>query len=172
MIGHDHFGPSVVVPLSPQLADGRLRIEECVGRDSAEATNEFRLENFKLSRPISATGRQFIRLRIAILRGAALDRIQDVDILSAQCHRPDDLVEQLAGSTYKRLSLSVLVGARSLAEKDDTWLFVAYAKDGLGPIGNQLRAGSALLHLLIELRQQLLTFLKWMGRKFGQRGQI
>ncbi len=83
----------------------------------------------------------FVRLRIAVLRRAALDDVRDVDVLAREVDRFDDLRQQLAGAADERDALHVLVGARRLADEHQVRVGIADAEhDLLAPERVQLAA--------------------------------
>src|SRR5262249_51413464 len=89
---------------------------------------------------------------IAIVGWPALDHIADVDFLAAEPHCLDHLGEQLARFPHEWDSLRVLLGAGSLADKNELRARIAHAKYQVGPAAAQLAtlAVSEVLANLLE----------------------
>jgi hypothetical protein len=64
--------------------------------------------------------------------GPALEDVRNVDLVSAETHRLDDLGEELAGASDKWLSLLVFIFSWRLTHEHQLSLGIAHAKDDLG----------------------------------------
>jgi len=72
----------------------------------------------------------FIRLRIAVSRRAALEHIGDVHITGAiECGSFQDRIEQRAGAPHKRLAGTVFLGAGGLSHQHPASRSAACPKD-------------------------------------------
>ena len=114
----DHAVSILVVELSAQFGYRRNGLHHCLGRERAQAANDLRLDDSELlSKKWIARG-DFVRLRIAIVGRTALQHIADVDILTFDVDRFDDLGQQLARASDERQTLLVLIEARRFTDEN------------------------------------------------------
>src|SRR2546423_1538415 len=95
MVGGDGFAAAISEELAPQPADRFARFEQRLGGVRPEADDVLRLEDFQLPLPERAAIRKLVRLRRAVVRRAAFERVQNVDLFPLPGAGLDDLVEQL-----------------------------------------------------------------------------
>ena len=87
---------------------------------------------------------------IAVVGGTAFQDIGDIDILPLKFHRRQNLIEKLAGPADKGYSLTVFLGAGSLADEHDIRVRIACAENELGS-GSPESAALAFMNSLVEL---------------------
>ena len=92
------------------------------------------------------------RLGNPILRRSAFDDVRDVDLIAAQAHGVDHVVEQLAGAADERQALRVLIGARTFADEHQPRVRVAVAEDN-GVAALVKRAARARAHVVANRLQ-------------------
>ena len=78
-------------------------------RERAQRDDHLRLDRVDLAEQERLARRDFVRLRVAVLRRAALDHVGDVDVFARQADRLDDLRQQLTRTSDERLALHVFV---------------------------------------------------------------
>jgi hypothetical protein len=61
----------------------------------------------------------FIGLRISVVRGTTFDDIGNVNFLTGEINRIDDLGKELTGTAYKGLSLHILFTSGTFTDKDE-----------------------------------------------------
>jgi hypothetical protein len=131
------------------------------------------------------------RFRHAILRRPAFHNIGDVNLVAAQAHGDDHVVEQLAGAADEGQTLRILIGARAFANKHEACVGIAVAEDdGVAGLGERAastvadvladrlqRCGSIFwidgdnrLHRLSDDRQGSNTGHEWRGLQIDLRG--
>ncbi len=72
-----------------------------------------------------------VALRRAIAGRTAFHDVGDVDILAANAHGFDHVVEQLSGAAHEGLALRVFVGAGAFAHEHQVGARIAHAEDDL-----------------------------------------
>src|SRR3989442_15984239 len=87
------------------------------------------MDGVELSKQKGRAGGDFISLRRAILRRAALHHVADVNIFSRKAHRLDHLCEQFTGPADKREALRIFIRARALADENQFRARTAVAED-------------------------------------------
>ena len=96
-----------VVPTAAQFPDACLGLQQRFSRDAAKTANHFRFDDVELPFEKAPAVRHFVRQRIAILRRAAFEHVQNVNFFALYPAGCDHLVEQLPRSTDKRFTLSI-----------------------------------------------------------------
>src|SRR6266404_2013412 len=121
--------------------------------------DEGRVEDLELALEIGRAGGDLVGLRIAIVRGPALDDVRDEDLVPSPAERGEELDEQVAGPPDERTALAVLVLARSLPDEDDLRVGVALTWHGPRPclVEPAAGAGSNVGGHLLERRQALVV---------------
>ena len=94
--GHER-NPLVLVKPSPKKRNLFLGLEKGLGRKGPQGTDQFGPDDFKLLNEKRLTGADFIRFRVSVPRGAALDDVGNVDLLPAELDGLDDFGEKLSG---------------------------------------------------------------------------
>jgi hypothetical protein len=103
-----------------------------VRRYQSARQDQLRLQQRNLSMQEWLTGGRFLDMGVAVTGWSALDNVGDKDLLTGEADRRQHRVQQLSGTTDEGLPLSVLVGARRLADHHQTCIPVPCAKNGLG----------------------------------------
>src|SRR5690606_9097362 len=119
--------------LAARGRDADFSPEQRLGRGPSERDQDLRAHEFDLALQIGQAGADLGRLRRAIVRRPALDRIRDIDVLAAaQADCTEHVVEQASRLADEGLALAVLLLARSLAHQHPAPRAVADAGYRLG----------------------------------------
>src|SRR5207253_578261 len=108
---HDEWRTAIREPLRPQPRQRRFGLEQAMRGMTAERDGEPRIDELYLSHQIRLATFDFVRLRIAVPGGPALQNIGDVDVFALQSDRFDHRVQQLTGAAHERLTEAVFIGA-------------------------------------------------------------
>ena len=81
-----------------------------------------------LTTQVAIAGLHLVRLRIAIVRRAALKNVGDIDCFARQTDGTQHLVKQLPGPADKRFALAILVRTRGFADDQPFGIGVTNAK--------------------------------------------
>ena len=100
-------------------------------RTGPHGADELGPDQLDLLPEVALAGRDLVRLRVAVARGAAFQGVRYVDVLSGQADPREQLLEQLAGLADERDALLVLVKAGSLADEHQVCARIARAEDDL-----------------------------------------
>src|SRR5258706_9346454 len=93
----------IIVPLSAQPRNRLLRLEQRLDGEFAQRDDDLRLHQLDLLFEKRLARLDFVGLRVAVLRRAALDHVGDVDVLPPEPHAlGDDIGEGLAGAPPAR----------------------------------------------------------------------
>src|SRR5258707_5931343 len=95
MVRDDDRHPVVLMNLSPQLADGGLRFQECLRGKCAESQNYFWFYELDLPNQVWAARPNLVRLGIPVTRRTVLENIADEYVLALELDRFEDLCQQL-----------------------------------------------------------------------------
>src|SRR3712207_1346841 len=158
-----------VVPLATILGDPEVLIYDGLGRRTAEAEYDLRLYRLRLPLQVDVAGFDLTRPRLAVFhapalfdRRPALDDVGEVDVLTGEVYRRQNVVEQLARPPDEGQPRGVLVLPGPLANKHERRVGVARAEDGVGAAEGQVAPG-AHRHLPGELNQALFPVLAAFG---------
>ena len=91
-----------------------------------------------------------LRLRPTVLGRAALEDVEDVDLVPGERARLDDFRQQLPGPAHERLPRGILIGPGSLAEETEPGSRIAAPEDGIRPGLGEMNAGPATGHFRAE----------------------
>ncbi len=131
--GH-HLNTLPIEPFSPNFRYTFTRLEKPLGGNVAESDHDAGVEKSKLSMKISFTGKHLLRLGIAISRGAALDDVRNIYILSRNMHRLEDISKQLARTSHKGNALGILLRSGPFSNEDKSGLGVSRTENGTGSL--------------------------------------
>src|SRR6185312_11318518 len=118
-----------VVPAAAQFTHGRVDGEKVFGGGSAQGHNYLRADGNDLAHQEGNAGFALVALWGTIPRRAALDHVGNVNILAAQAHGRNHVVEQLAGAAHEGQPLLVFVGPRTFAHEHQVGVLVAGAEN-------------------------------------------
>ena len=149
-------------PGAAQTGDGGLlRAKQSLHGGGAEGDDDLGCDDGDLSAEVRKTGVHFVASGFAVATGvgrhvrAALEDIGDVNLGAGELHGRDHLGEELAGFTDERLTLFVLIGTGSLANKHQFGLRITHAEDHLGAGFGEVGADGAGGGLFFESGQAL-----------------
>src|SRR5215211_643282 len=162
MEGRHRLDPAFeVVPLATVLGDPEVFIYDGLGGGTAEAEDDLRLYRLYLALQVGVAGLDLTRPRLAVLeppslldRRPALDYVGQIDVLTGEINRSQDVVEELARPPDEGQPGGVLVLARSLADEHQRRVRLSGTEDRVGAAEGQVALG-ADRHLPGELRQTL-----------------
>src|ERR1700675_4985213 len=119
MISAQHFVTAEVHPLSAEMRNAAVGLQQrlCSGR--AETNNHFRLQHIQLPEQEWRAFFDFVWLRLAISRRSALYHVADVNITTLQSHGFNHLREKFSGAADERQSLRIFVRPRTFAHKNE-----------------------------------------------------
>ena len=117
MKSHEHRYAVIVVPLIAKLAERGGRLQERLGRHSAQRAQHFRLDQSDLLEKIRQTFIHLRRLGVAIIRWPAFEHVGYVDFFSRKLDRRQNFVQKLPGRPDKRLPLEIFLSPRSFADE-------------------------------------------------------
>lgn len=143
MVGAEHVGGSITVPSPPQFPNRRLALEQRLGGGGSKTDDELRLDDLELAFEVSSAVRHLDGLRLPIPRWTAFQHVEDEHLLPGESAGFDDLGEELAGTTYKRLPRCVLVGTWSLSEETEPCRRITASENGVGSAVRQVLAAVA-----------------------------
>lgn len=115
-------------------------------RNPPQTDDDLRRDEPDLIFQITDAGVLFVRLRVAVVRGAAFDNVGDIDLRAVEPDGGEHRVEQLAGAADERLAERVFPFAGPFADKHQSGVPVADAENGLMAVFTEpafpaLRAG-------------------------------
>ena len=96
-----------------------------------ESYDDFGVYDFNLSLEVREAAYDFLRSWVAVVRGATLEDIANVDISSFESHCIYYFVEELSGPSDKWSSLSVFVGSGCFPDEEYIGVWVSFAGDGV-----------------------------------------
>ncbi len=137
-------------------------LQQILGSSETETEDHFRLDQLNLLLQIRNALFDFIRLRLAVVRWATLQDVADVDILTFETDRFENLVQQLSRPPNERLTLRIFIGAGGLTHKHQRGVWIADAKHELRPRPAKL-ALLAGANLAVQIIQRF-SFSPWLGR--------
>ena len=133
MISYHGWNAVVFVPLAAKGLHRLFGFQKLLGSDSAKAADDARGDDLNLLFEIADALGDLAGDRIAVVRGAALEDVANVDVVAGQAHTlGDDVVEEFSGSSDEGEALLVLVVAGGFADKDQMGSEIAAAKNGVG----------------------------------------
>src|SRR5215212_5622229 len=154
-----------VVPLATVLGDPEVLVYDGLGGGTAEAEDDLRLYRLYLALQVGVAGPDLSRPRLAVLepsslldRRPALDDVRQIDVLTGEINRRQDVVEELARPPDERQPGGVLVLARSLADEHQRRVRISGTEDRVGTAEGQIALG-ANRHLPGQFRQPLFPVL-------------
>jgi hypothetical protein len=124
-------------------------------REVPQRADHARLDQLDLAEQVALACLDLDRLGVTVPRGPALQHVGDEHLPALQADLFQQLVEQLAGASYERLALLVLVEARRLADEHQVCVRVAGAEHDVRAALGQ-RALRAVGELVVE-RDQLVA---------------
>jgi len=122
----------VIVEYAAQFADTLRGIEQVLGGDTAECTDEFGSDQANLSFEVRHATDNLVRSRIAVLRRTTFQYVADVHIVACKVYCGKNPIEQLTGTAYKRFALDVLFTARCLTDQHEPGMRVSGAEYRVG----------------------------------------
>src|SRR3712207_6550912 len=166
---HRPYAALEVVPLAAVLGNAEVLVYHGLGGGTAEAEDDLRLYRLGLALQVDVAGFDLARPRLAVFhapalldRRPALDDVGEVDVLTGEIYRRQNVVEQLARPPDEGQPRGVLVLPGPLANKHERRVGVARAEDGVGAAEGQVAPG-AHRHLPGELNQALFPVLAAFG---------
>ena len=160
---------AISVENSAQAADGLRGLEKGLGGNRAQADDELWLNDLQLLVSEVPTVVNFYIARIAVPRGPAFDRVEDVNVFSFQFARSDDLVEQLARSANEGFALLIFVSAGGFSQQANPSVRIADAKHGLLSGPSQVGTFNTANDFRANYLQRRRTF---RGRDCGRVGLV
>ena len=129
--------------MAAQLGHARLHSHHPRQGRSAEQTNQGGINPGNLLLQPRATGSQFRRTGLAVVRGTALHHVAHIDIPAAiKAGFSQELVKQLAGTAHKGFSNPIFGGTRGFPDQHQTGLLVAPTDHHLLAPGAEAAAGA------------------------------
>jgi len=125
--------------LSPDPCDRCVHPEKGVISVAAKGAYGPRSYNSELRKKIVFATRYFIRFRIAVSRGTALEDIADKNVVSLYANSFDKLIEQFACPADERTALVIFFFARRFTDENDVSVFRVWAR------GHRIQAMTTLL---------------------------
>lgn len=96
----------------------------------------------------------FIRFRVAVVRGPALDHVRDVDIATRQSRRLQEIVQEFSCSSDERFPLLVFVEARRFSHEHHTRVRIPHTEYHLGAAQLRELATLAVVERLAEFEER------------------
>ncbi len=135
VVGGHELGALVGVEFAPEEGDPLLGLQQSLGGEGSEGTNDLGPDGLQLLAKEGKAGSDLIGLRVAVLGGAAFHDVGDVYLVSRQVYGLDDAGEERSCLSDKGSPLQVLFPARGLSYKDERGMGVALTKDqALSPL--------------------------------------
>jgi hypothetical protein len=138
------------VPGAAQGAEGLFDAEEVGGGGGSEGDDDLGADDVDLFEEKGRAGVGLDGLGSAVGRGAAFDDVGDVDLVAAQAHGGDHVVEELAGLADEGDAGGILVGAGAFADEEEAGVGVAVAEDDVAAAGVGERAAGAVADLVAD----------------------
>ena len=182
MVGGQHFVTAEVHPLSPEMRNAAVCLQQRLRSGCAETHNHFRLKHIQLAKQKWRAFRYFVRLRLTISGRAALHDVADIDITTVEAHRFNHLREKFSGATDKRQSLRIFIRAWAFAHKNELCFSASIAEHNFVACLVQL-AARALAKIFADFQQrfacdfartfkQRWTNRDWQHRENGSRSDV
>src|SRR5262245_15268691 len=127
----NQLGAAEVVDAAAQPRNRVERAEQRLRAELAERDDHLRFDDVDLPEQKRLARLDFVGLRIAVARRAALDHVRDVDVLALEIDRFDDLGQQLTGAADEWNPLNIFIGARSLTDEHQIGFGIADAEHDL-----------------------------------------
>ena len=122
-----------VVPDAVIARDAKLRVDDRLGGDAAEADDELRAAQRDLP-PEPLGARLLLHAEgVAVPGRAALDDVRDIDHAAVQVDHPEHVVQELPRGADEGLALQILLLAGALADEHELGVFPADAEDQIVP---------------------------------------
>jgi len=132
---------------------GRIAAQE-LGREVAQRADHDGLDQLDLTEQIVLTGRELVRVRVAVVRRPAFERIRNKHIFPVHSDLAEQPVEQLPGLADERQPHPVLVGPGRLPDEHQVGVGVAGPEHDGRP-GFMQGARDAISSLVVDALQQL-----------------
>src|SRR5450432_941188 len=168
MVGNNKLGAAELIPASAQRAHAVIHCQQILRRRGAEGHNDLRLHDIDLLHQERRARVHFVFFWSAIVWWAALHHVGDIDILAANSHGGDHVVEQLSRTTHKRLALRIFIGSRAFTDEHDVRIRITYAENQLGTALAQT-ATRAIAYVLTKSNECGWLVLRVNRRKDRQR---
>ena len=95
----------------------------------------------------------FIRFRVAVVRGAALDYVRDVNVTARQSCRLQEIVQEFSCSPDEWFSLLVFIEARCFPHEHHARVWIPHTKHHLGSAHLRKLAALAVMQRLAEFEE-------------------
>lgn len=115
------------------LRNPDLPFQQRLSRPIAQRADQLRPDHLNLLHQERLTGFNLVRLRVAVVRRAALDDIGDVNLVPRKARRSEQIVKEFARSAHERLAFLIFVEPGRLAYEHDTCVWIADPEDDLCP---------------------------------------
>src|ERR1017187_8454546 len=157
------FYGTEIIEMAVSLGNALFDSQHGAGGGRSQAANQPWLDGFNLPIEERGAGVNFICLRRAIPRRAALDDVADVNVFTLRAHHLNHFVQQLASPPHKGESLLVFVSARSLPDEYEFRVRIPVSERNCLTGGSKL-AAAAITKILADLVQRLRTGRRWRRR--------
>src|SRR5690242_14811586 len=131
-----------VVPAAAQFSHGRVDGQQVLGRGCAQGHDDLGADGGDLPHEERNAGFALVAFRCAVPRRPALDYVGNVDVLAAQAHGGDHIVQQLPGAAHKGQALLIFIGPRAFTNEHQLGMNVAGAEDDVFAPLRQTAAGA------------------------------
>src|SRR5690348_1301486 len=128
VVRDDQGHPIIAMNLSPQLPDGKLRVQQSLRGECAECDDDFRANELDLTYQVRPAGRNLFGARVSVPRRPVLQHVADEYVLPLELDCPENFLEKLAGLADEWAARFVLCRARCLSDEHEVRIGVAFAR--------------------------------------------
>jgi hypothetical protein len=151
--GHK-FVASEIEPLAAELGDATIGLEQSLCGARTEANDNFGRDGIELAEEEGRASGDLIFLGQAIFRRPAFYDVADVDVLAAESHGFDHLVQKFSGAADKGQPLRVFIGAGTFANENELGFGMAVGEDDVFSRFVEFAAG-AVAEVLADFKERV-----------------
>src|SRR5690242_3237720 len=127
VIRHDERHPVEAMNLSPELPNGKLRVEKSLRGERTERDENLRPNQLDLTYQVRATGGNLFGTRVSVSGRPVLEHVDDENIFPREFDCGENLLEQLSGLTDERPPGLVFRGPRRLSDEHEVRFGISFA---------------------------------------------
>ena len=133
MVDRHGAGAFNVEPLPMLAGDAKVRLDDRHRSDAPETDDELRADQIALRvQPVAARSLLLVE-RVTVVRRTAFDDVRNVYVRAVEIDHFEHIVEQFSGGADERLTLQILLLARTLADEHQLALGIADAENDVVP---------------------------------------
>ena len=116
MVGHRQLKTTPRMKLASHVLHGIVCAQKCLRRYTTQTQDDLGIDDLDLLDKDWQASLTFLWQRISVIRWTMFKNVGDIDIIAGESDGLEDLVQKLAGASYERFALNVLLFPRSLTD--------------------------------------------------------